>query len=56
MQVTDLWGDEMMQQVMGSPTFPRDRLKILRVWGKKAKSEMPLVKDGNNKRVSTVPF
>jgi hypothetical protein len=32
MQVADLWGDEMMQQVLGSPAFPRDRLKILRVW------------------------
>jgi hypothetical protein len=35
MQVTDLWADKQMQEVMGSPTFPRDRLKILKVWGQK---------------------
>jgi len=34
MQVTDLWCDASMHEVMGSPTFPRDRLKILKVWAK----------------------
>lgn len=35
MQVTDLWSDRQMQDVMGAPAFPRDRLKILKLWGQK---------------------
>ena len=37
MNITDLWGDTQMQKVMGSPSFPRDRLKILKVWGNRKK-------------------
>ena len=35
MQVADLWSDRQMQDVMGTPSFPRDRLKILKLWGDK---------------------
>jgi hypothetical protein len=35
MHVTDLWGDPLMQQVLGAPSFPRDRLKILKIWAGK---------------------
>ena len=34
MQVADLLSDASMHEVMGSPTFPRDRLKILKVWAR----------------------
>jgi hypothetical protein len=37
MNITDLWGDTQMQKVIGSPSFPRDRLKILKVWGNRKK-------------------
>ena len=53
MQVTDLWSDRHMQDVMGAPTFPRDRLKILKLWGQKTGSEMPMLKRSYD-RVSTI--
>jgi hypothetical protein len=37
MNITDLWGDAQLQKVIGSPSFPRDRLKILKVWGNRKK-------------------
>jgi hypothetical protein len=37
MTIADLWGDSQMQKIMGSPSFPRDRLKILKVWGNRKK-------------------
>ena len=40
MNITDLWGDSQMQKVIGSPSFPRDRLKILKVWGSRKKEIM----------------
>ena len=54
MQVTDLWSDKQMQEVMGSPAFPRDRLKILKLWGQKKGPEMPIIKS-NPERVKTLP-
>ncbi len=35
MHVNDLWGDVQLQEVMGTPSFPRDRLKILKIWAGK---------------------
>lgn len=32
MNVTDLWGDSTMQEVIGQPAFPKDRLKILKMY------------------------
>lgn len=49
MQVTDLWSDPHMQDVMGSPSFPRDRLKILKIWAGKG-APRP-VKVGSNLRL-----
>jgi hypothetical protein len=49
MQVTDLWGDSQVQEVMGSPSFPRDRLKILKIWAGKG-APRP-VKVGSNARL-----
>lgn len=43
MQVADLWSDQMMQEMVGSPAFPRDRLKILKIWGQKKGAEMPWI-------------
>ena len=54
MQVSDLWSDRQMQDVMGAPAFPRDRLKILKMWGQKKGSEMPVLKRSHD-RVRTVP-
>jgi hypothetical protein len=53
MQVTDLWGDPQMLEVMGSPSFPRDRLKILKIWAGKG-APRPL-KVGSSVRLSTLP-
>lgn len=49
MQVTDLWGDPQVQEVMGSPSFPRDRLKILKIWAGKG-APRP-IKVGSNLRL-----
>lgn len=54
MQVTDLWSDKQMQEVMGSPAFPRDRLKILKLWGQKNGPEMPMLKSMPD-RIQTLP-
>ncbi len=55
MQVADLWGEETMQQVIGSPAFPRDRLKMLRIWGQKSQKEISSMGGGGNKRILTLP-
>lgn len=49
MQVTDLWADPQVQEIMGSPSFPRDRMKILKIWAGKG-APRP-VKVGSNLRL-----
>lgn len=53
MQVTDLWGEPQMQEVMGSPSFPRDRLKILKIWAGKGAPRPAKVR--SNVRLQTQP-
>lgn len=51
MNVNDLWAEAQIQQVMGSPAFPRDRLKILKIWAGKG-APRPL-KIGTTMRIHT---
>lgn len=51
MNVNDLWAESQIQQVMGSPAFPRDRLKILKIWAGKG-APRPL-KIGTTMRIHT---
>lgn len=54
MQVTDLWADPQMHEILGSPSFPRDRLKILKIWAGKGAPRPAKV--GSNTRLKTLPW
>lgn len=43
MHVNELWSENQVQQVMGSPAFPRDRLKILKIWAGKGAPKAPRI-------------
>ena len=55
MQITDLWNDNTMQEVMGSPAFPRDRLKILKVWARKGVDSADHFRPNASLRLHTDP-
>jgi len=53
MQVTDLWTDFTLQQIMGSPAYPRDRLKILKIYAGKSAGNISI--RSKTMRMNTLP-